>query len=169
MFTEWLQPAFDATKNGGALLCFCIWHNADEWRRAIEGVGYTVKSQVIWDRMHHGMGDLKGAFAPQHDIIWYAVKGRRIFANSRPKSVLRYKRPSPSQDFGHPTCKPVELMKDLLHSTCDGTKGLVVDPFLGSGSTGVAAVELGRPFSGCELDPDYFKIAEDRINAAEKA
>ena len=42
----------------------------------------------------------------------------------------------------------------------------VFDPFMGSGTTGVAAVQLGRNFIGCEIDPDYFKIAEKRIHEA---
>jgi site-specific DNA-methyltransferase (adenine-specific) len=68
---------------------------------------------------------------------------------------------------GHPTEKPLPLMIELV---LDFTKpgDIILDPFMGSGTTGVAAVQLGRHFIGCEIDPAYFAIAERRIREAEK-
>ena len=66
----------------------------------------------------------------------------------------------------HPTVKPVELMKYLVKLvTPEG--GIVLDPFNGSGSTGMACVELGYEYVGCELDPNYVEIATNRITAWE--
>jgi len=64
----------------------------------------------------------------------------------------------------HPTVKPIELMKYLI-KLITPPNGVVLDPFNGSGSTGCAAVELGFEYIGCELDPAYVKIAEQRIEA----
>ena len=167
---RWVAEAFRVLKpDGGALVSFCDWGTSHLWRAAIEDAGFSIKSQVIWDREHHGMGDLKGAFAPMHDVIWYAAKGRRIFANGRPKSVIRCRRPSPSEDNGHPTCKPVQLMEDLIRAVSDGKYGTVYDPFMGSGSTGVACAKLGVPFVGTEIDLGYFNTAKDRIAEAYQA
>lgn len=164
---RWLAEAYRVlTPHGGGLLMFCDWNTSHLWRGHIESAGFTLKSQVIWDRMHHGMGDLRGGFAPMHDVIWYATKGRRTFVNGRPKSVLRHKRPSPSEDNGHPTCKPVELMVELTRAIDDGRGGAVLDPFMGSGSTGVACANLGRRFIGIELDAGYFGTARKRIGDA---
>lgn len=162
----WLDDAFRVLKDGGGLISFCDWNTSHLWREAIESRGFEIKSQVVWNRMHHGMGDLTGAFSPMHDIIWYATKGRRVFANTRPKSVLSHKRPSPTEDNGHPTCKPVELMKELIIGIGDGSNGVILDPFMGSGSTGVAATLLGIPFIGMELEEEYFNIAKRRIEDA---
>ena len=165
---RWLQDAFRLLKpDGGGLISFCDWNTSHRWREEIERAGFVIKSQVIWDRLHHGMGDLKGAFAPQHDIVWYATKGRRIFVNGRPKSVIRHKRPSPADDHGHPTCKPVALMEELIRATDDGSGSVVLDPFLGSGTTGVAAANTGRRFIGIEMDADYFTVAQSRIQKAQ--
>lgn len=60
----------------------------------------------------------------------------------------------------HPTQKPVGIMKWCIEKTKGDT---ILDPFMGSGTTGVAALKLGRKFIGCEIDPTYFKIACDRI------
>jgi site-specific DNA-methyltransferase (adenine-specific) len=62
----------------------------------------------------------------------------------------------------HPTVKPVELMRYLIQLVTPDNS-TVLDPFSGSGSTGMAAVELGHTFIGCELNPDYVEIAETRI------
>ena len=64
----------------------------------------------------------------------------------------------------HPTQKPVALMRWCV----DKTEGVVFDPFMGSGSTGVACVQLGRVFIGVEIDPKYFDIACERIDNAQR-
>lgn len=67
--------------------------------------------------------------------------------------------------FGHITQKPQVLMERII-KTCSNQEKIVVDPFMGSGSTGVACANLNRNFIGIELDPQYFKIAEKRIKEA---
>ena len=62
----------------------------------------------------------------------------------------------------HPTEKPLSLMHDLMRKTA----GRVLDPFMGSGSTGVAAIQSGREFVGVEIDERYFDIACKRIEQA---
>jgi site-specific DNA-methyltransferase (adenine-specific) len=65
----------------------------------------------------------------------------------------------------HPTQKPLQLMRWCIENyTRPGDT--IFDPFMGSGTTGVACVQLGRNFIGCEIDPKYFAIAEKRIHAA---
>ena len=66
------------------------------------------------------------------------------------------------ESVNHPTQKPVRLLEKLVKKT----KGLVVDPFMGSGTTGVACANLGRKFIGIEIEPKYFDIACERIEAA---
>jgi site-specific DNA-methyltransferase (adenine-specific) len=70
----------------------------------------------------------------------------------------------PQTGNNHPTVKPVELMKYLIKLVTP-PNSTVLDPFTGSGSTGMAAVELGHTFIGCELDPAYVEIAQRRIEA----
>ena len=69
---------------------------------------------------------------------------------------------------GHKSQKPISLMLELVERyTREGDT--IFDPFMGSGTTGVAAVQLGRNFIGCEINPDYFAIAERRIKQAQEA
>lgn len=67
----------------------------------------------------------------------------------------------------HPTVKPLALMRYLARLTKTPTGGVVLDPFMGSGTTGLAALQTGRKFIGIEIDPDYFAIAERRIKEAQ--
>jgi len=66
----------------------------------------------------------------------------------------------------HPTQKPISLMSDIIKYSSN-VNDTVFDPFIGSGTTGVACVQLGRNFIGCEIDPKYFAIAEKRIAEAQ--
>ena len=82
-----------------------------------------------------------------------------------PKSIIKITKPHPSITE-HPTQKPVELMEWLIKTyTSEGDT--IFDPFMGSGTTGVACVQTGRNFIGCEIDEGYFKIAQKRIAEAQ--
>ena len=162
----WLHDAFRVTKDDGALLCFCDWRYQDLWKQVIEVAGWSVKSHVIWDRDWHGLGDLSGQFAPQHDVVWFATKGKFAFQNGRPKDVIRSRRVS-AEDLVHPNEKPKELM-DVLINAVTSIGSTVLDCFAGSGTTGVACVQTGRNFIGIEIEPTYFAIAERRIKEAQE-
>ena len=77
-------------------------------------------------------------------------------------------RPKTINQNNHPTIKPLKLMEYLCTLTKTPTGGIVLDPFMGSGTTGMACVNTGRDFIGIEIDEDYFKIAQARIEACKK-
>ena len=69
-------------------------------------------------------------------------------------------------DNGHPCPKSVRWGTWLVEHFAKDKGATIFDPFMGSGTTGVACMQLGRNFIGCEIDPKYFAIAEKRIKAA---
>ena len=162
-FIWFLHEAYRVCADGGALFCFTDWKNQETWRIAIECAGFTIRSHVVWDRLNHGMGDLTGSFAPRHDCAWFASKGRFQFAGKRPVSVMRAMRVN-SITTPHPTEKPVDLMTSIVEAVCP-PDGVVLDPFMGTGSTGIAATSTGRRFIGIEREAEYVAIAEARIRA----
>lgn len=140
--------------NGRPVLCFGTW----KAKRPD-----STKIVLIWDKGGAlGMGDLSIPWKADHEEIYVIGKG---FVGTRDSgSVLRH---PPVQSMAkngrqHPTEKPLSLMRDLMRKT----SGCVLDPFMGSGSTGVAAAQTGRPFIGCEFDERYFDIACNRIEQA---
>jgi site-specific DNA-methyltransferase (adenine-specific) len=82
----------------------------------------------------------------------------------RPDSVVWTEQSKPN---GHPVPKPENFMKWLILRGSVEKGDTIFDPFMGSGTTGVAAVNLGRNFIGCEINPDYYAIAERRIREAQ--
>ncbi len=133
---------------------------------ALRLAGFTVKSVLVWDRMHHGMGDLKGSFAPRYDTCIFATKGRYILPNGRPDDVIQCQRLN-SAELVHPNEKPVALMRELIEATT-APGALILDPFAGSGSTLAAAALTGRQYIGIEISAEYHAIAQQRALEATK-
>lgn len=132
-------------------------------------------AELVWDKMMMGLGDLSLPWGPSHERVTFGVhiqgksdreSGRgRLSARLRSQSVLAVPRNPATR---HSTEKPAGLMAQLIESsTLRGD--LVLDPFAGSGSTLVAAVLTGRCAYGVELDPEYAKVAADRLHQAEAA
>ena len=163
-FIWWAFDAFRVTKDKGCVFCFCRWNVQEPFRMALESAGFDIKAQVIWDRRAHGMGDLEGNFAPQHDVCWFGTKGRFTFYGDRPKSIIGVQRMG-GEELIHPNQKPVELIKGLVE-TLTPLGGCVLDPFLGSGTTAVACKETGRHYIGIELEEKYCEIARRRVAEA---
>ena len=121
------------------------------------------KMVLIWDKGGAlGMGDLSIPWKPDHEEIYVIGSG---FVGSRDSGSVLYCPPVQSMAKNgrvHPTEKPVQLMMEL----CRKVPGTILDPFMGSGSTGVACVKQGRKFLGIEIDETYFEIACRRIRDA---
>lgn len=169
-FIWWLYDACRVLKSGdsgrGCLVCFTRWDVEQVFIDAMRLAGFIVKSEVIWDKVCHGMGDTKAQFAPTHENIIFAVKGKFSFPGHRPKDLITYQKLASSQ-MVHPTEKPVGLLANLITAV---TKpgDLIVDPFAGSGSTLVAAHKTGRRYIGIELDDEHYEKAQRRIEEAKR-
>ena len=161
-YVLWLNHAYKLLQVSGRLICFTRWDVEHVFRTRIREEKFNIKSQVIWDKIAHSMGDLKCAFASRHEGIIYATKGKYVFKRKRPVSVLKYMRVSPAK-LNHPNQKPLKLIEYLIETLTD-EGDTVLDPFMGSGTTGVACVNLNRKFIGIELDEFYFDDAAIRID-----
>jgi site-specific DNA-methyltransferase (adenine-specific) len=160
-FIWWLYDAYRVLKDTGCLICFCRWDVQDAFKQAIEWAGFKVKSQVIWDRQIHGLGDLNGQFAPRHDVIWFATKGDFAFKNGRPQSVISIQRVN-AEKLIHPTEKPVSLLRHLVEKV-SSEGNVILDPFVGGGSTMIACSQINRQYIGFEIDKGYYETALSRL------
>lgn len=163
-FIWWMHEAFRVCKPGGGILCFTRWDIQDSFKLALESAGFKIRSQVVWDKGGNGMGDCRTQFSPRHELIWWAIKGRFAFPGERPLSLLSVPKPM-GKKRTHPTEKPVELMYQLIEATTRHGD-LVVDPFTGTGATGVACALSGRRFFGVEINGKYVNKARERISQA---
>jgi site-specific DNA-methyltransferase (adenine-specific) len=158
---SFIGECYRVMSSNSAMYFFCSWHNVDYFKQAIERK-FKLKNMIVWVKNNHGSGDLKGGYAPQHEIVFYACKGRVLNRGKRMPDVI-YADKIPSSKLVHPTEKNVQMLEVFIRQHTD-QEMLILDPFMGSGTTGVACVNLCRSFIGIELDENYFKIAEARIN-----
>ncbi len=100
-------------------------------------------------------------------ILFFREKGVRIGGEFKTKFTYYVitKNVVDKNKYGHPTIKPLGIVQNLIINSSE-ENGIVLDPFMGSGTTGVACVESGRHFVGIEINPTYFAIAEKRIAEA---
>lgn len=120
----------------------------------------ATRSRLIWDRGYHGMGDLSFPWGPTDEEIYVLGSG---WVGKREQNILRVHAlmSGASDRPDHPTPKPVPLLERLIGKCPPGT---VVDPFAGSGSTLLAARNLGRRAIGVEIEERYAEICAKRLD-----
>lgn len=165
-YIEWIVPAFDRLQQSGRLICFYRYDVQDVLFDELELAGFNIKSQLVWDKQVHGMGDLKGEFSPSHELMVFATKGRYEFKVKRPTTVFSVQRVDPAKMI-HPNEKSVALNQALVRTITDENE-LVVDLFSGSGSLSVAAKIECRDFIACDLDENYVNIGNKRLQGTSK-
>lgn len=148
-------------KPSGSLLVFADWRMLTAIQPAIESAGLRYQGLVVWDKGSLGLGT---GFRPQHELVLHFTAGSPEYHDRSTSNVLRCKRPAKSKRH-HQTEKPVDLMRSLVRVVTP-PGGTVLDPFMGSGTTGVACKLEGRSFIGIEREAEYVEIARRRIEAA---
>lgn len=162
---NWLEEfIFECNRvlnNNTAIYMFCSWHCVDKFKIEFEK-HFKLKNIIVWNKNNHGSGDLKGAYAPKYEFILYGHKGRSVFRNKRFSDVMDFPKIS-SDKLLHPTEKNIDMLELFIKNNSD-EMNIILDPFMGSGTTGIACKNLNRNFIGIELDEGYFNIAKDRIS-----
>lgn len=155
--------------NRGWLLAFCNVEGVGEWQAAILDNDLKFKITCIWNKPDatpklNGQGP---ALSYECITTTWCGKGHANWNGGGKRGVFTHLTNSAERTGKHPTEKPVPLMRELV-SLFSNPGQIVCDPFMGSGTTGVAAVRSGRQFIGIELDPGHFDLACSRIEAAMK-
>lgn len=189
----WVDAALPKLKENGSLYVFTTWRSAPEifvmlkrrmtmmneiiWDRRVPSMGGTVRS---FTSVHDTIGffvrrkdyyfDLDAVRIP-YDAATKKARSRSIFVGAKwleqghnPKdlwSVSRLHRQH-AERVDHPTQKPLEIIERMVKASCP-PGGVVMDLFMGSGTTAVAARNTGRHFTGFELNPDYCRILAERL------
>lgn len=144
--------------DASACYVFTDWRMWPYTTEAVELSGYRLRGMLVWDKGFGGMG---ARWKAQHELICWGTKVVSEMGAGH-GNVLTFPR---SGNAYHPTEKPLELMQTLVKNA-EGD--CVLDPFMGSGTTGVACVQMGRKFIGVEVDPAHFETACRRIDEAHK-
>ena len=142
--------------DASACYVFTDWRMWPFTTEAVELSGFRLRGMLVWDKGHAAMGT---RWKAQHELICWGTKVVSELGAGH-GNVLSFSR---SGNAFHPTEKPKELMLTIVKNA-EGKS--VLDPFMGSGTTGVACANLARKFIGIELDPRHFDIACRRIDDA---
>lgn len=148
----------------GWALAFCQVESILAWKEAFEAGGAHYRRAMVWVKpgaMPQFSGDRPGMGYESIVSVWCG-DGRSVWNGGGRTGVFIHN--AQNTKAPHPTTKPQPLMQDLVN-LFSNPEEVILDPFMGSGSTGVAAIALGRKFVGIEINEDYFNIACDRIAA----
>ena len=139
----------------------------DEWKDPDTNEGFHFIKSLIWDKGNKIMGQF---YMNQFEYILFLRKGAgKKINNCGASDLISIPNKKTKDETGkniHDTEKPVDLCKILIENSSNPNE-IVFDPFMGVGSCGIAAKQLGRKFIGIELDNSYYEIAKSRIESAE--
>ncbi len=162
-FDEWIPEVFRVLKNNSHCYIMINGRNLAELQNECKKAGFIYQNLLVWN---------KGNLTPnkwymnQCEFILMLRKGKAKNINNMGTSTLLNVHNIIGKK-SHPTEKPVSLLEILIKNSTSQDE-IVLDPFMGTGSAGVACVNTGRYFIGMELDEGYFNIAKERIKQTQE-
>ncbi|HHH1986719.1 site-specific DNA-methyltransferase [Yersinia kristensenii] len=159
----WMSHACKAIKPGGYSLVFTDWRQLPAATDIFQASGFVWRGIVAWNKGRGSRTPHTGYFRHQCEYIVWGSKGKLKSSPNGPFDGCLTFPVIPSKKL-HPTAKPEELMAELVKTA--NTNGVILDPFMGSGTTGVAALKAGCQFIGIESSEHYFEVASQRLHAA---
>lgn len=163
---EWLQPAchemYRVLKKDALMVSFYGWNRADRFIAAWKAAGFSIVGHFVFTKTYTSKSAYVGY---THECAYILAKGRPRLPQHPLPDVQGWKY---SGNRHHPTEKPVTSLQPIIESfTAPGA--IVLDPFAGSGSTCVAALQAGRRYIGIELLEQYHKAGRARLMTVQRA
>jgi len=153
----WMGLCYERLAEGGLMLVFSDWRQLPVTTDAMQAAGVTWRGIAVWDKTG-GARPYKGGFRAQTEFIVWGSKG--ALKGERYSPGLFRHNPLAGGKL-HQVGKPLPLMEELVAACGDR----ILDPFMGSATTGMAALSHGKTFTGIEASPHYFEVAKARLSA----
>lgn len=162
-FADWLCEVYRVLKPKSHAYIFCSGRRLNELTTEALKAGFIFQNLLVWKKQN--VTPNKWYMNQCEFILMLRKGGAKPINNMGSTTCLEFLNPTGNKT--HPTEKPVDLLKHLiLNSTNKGET--VLDPFMGTGNTGIACIDTGRNFIGYEIDKKFFLIAEEKLNFADK-
>lgn len=167
---DWVEGCIRVLKDNGTIWISGTLHNHPSIGVTLKKLNLWIINDIIWFKPNASPLIQKNRFAPSTELIWVASKSKKYYFNYEMARCLNngkqmrnlWELSAERHKTFHPTEKPEKLLERIiLIGSEEGDT--VLDPFMGSGTTGVVAKQLNRNFIGIELDENYFKMAKNRI------
>lgn len=156
--TLWLSECWRVAKDAAPLLVFTDWRQLPSVTDAVQAAGFMWRGVVVWHKT--SARPMLGEFRRDTEFVIYARKGKADRTNRQCLPGV-YNYPVNSTTKVHLTGKPVILLEQLMKICPEN--GIVLDPFIGGGTTAIAAQNTNRKCIGIELSPEYAKLAAERL------
>ena len=155
-FAAFFNQCYRVLKRNTHMYVLCDAETMFAIKPMAEDAGFTFWQPLVWDKQKIGMGY---HYRYRTEFILFFEKGSRKLNDLSIANILSF----PRVEGGYPTQKPTGLLQVLIGQS-SSIGDLVVDPFMGGGSTGAAALNLSRQFAGCDISEAGFKFAYDRLS-----
>ncbi|MCK9592740.1 MAG: site-specific DNA-methyltransferase [Methanoregula sp.] len=168
---EWVIEIERVMKIGATYYIFCGFEDISFLKHNLRASGLRTLNNLVWIKSNPIPSFTKKVYRNSSEVAIFGSKQKTNYFRDRKQQELLgvYYEPvvSGADRTEHPTQKPLSIIKEwVLDTSQEGDT--ILDPFMGSGTTGVACVQTGRNFIGCEIDPGYYAIAEKRIKDAQQ-
>jgi DNA-cytosine methyltransferase len=167
---NWITDYVDLLDKNGSIIIFCSYLYISYIIDELQKNNIDVKDVLVWQKSNPMPRNVTRRYVQDMEFaIWGVKKGAKWVFN-KPKdvsylrSIFTTSTVAGLEKTEHPTQKSLKLMRKIIEIHTN-KNDLILDPFMGSGSTGVAALDLGRRFIGIENDEKYFKIALERLES----
>ena len=170
---SWIPQYAEILDKNGSMIIFCSYRFLSLITQALESSNMLVKDILIWQKSNPMPRNTTRRYVQDLEFAVWAVKSGAKWVFNKPsdvpylRSIFTHALVSGREKLGHPTQKSLKLMKDIIQIHTNPNE-VVLDPFMGSGSTGAACLELGREFIGIERDKKFFAMAQKRLESYNK-
>lgn len=160
--SDWMSELYRVLKDNSHCYIFTNSLNMQEMLNEATSIGFKLHNILVWVKNNCTPSQF---YMKNCEYVLFLRKGRAKWINNIGDSKTAHQFNNIIGNKNHPTEKPIDLLEFYIKNSSQ-EKDIVLDPFMGSGSTGVACINANRKFIGIELDLDYFKIAKQRIENA---
>lgn len=165
---SWIPLYGELIDKNGSFIIFCSYKFLSYICDCLENNNFIVKDILEWEKTNPMPRNINRRYVQDKEYAIWAVKKNAKWTFNKPedekylRSTFKYPIVQGKERFNHPTQKSLKLLEDIIkiHTNVDD---LILDPFMGTGTTCLAAKNQGRNFIGIEQNIDYFKIAKNRI------
>lgn len=160
---RWLGECYRVVRPGGVVAVFIDWRQLPTMTDALQMAGWVWRGIAVWDKTQ-ACRPQPGRFRAQAEYVVWGSRGELVLQRDAPVLpgvITHYQQ---SDDRHHQTGKPLSVMRQVVKFCERG--GIILDPFTGSATTGVAALLEGFGFLGCEWSDEYYDVAQRRLEAA---
>lgn len=167
---SWIPEYAKLLDKNGSMIIFCSYRYISYIIDVLESedVAMVVKDILVWQKSNPMPRNITRRYVQDMEFAIWAVKKKAKWVFNKPKNkpylraIFNTSLVSGSEKLGHPTQKSLKLMEDII-SIHTNPGDLILDPFMGSGSTGAASLALGRDFIGVEYEKEYYEMAKKRL------